>query len=80
MLHFVSAELRVPETEWPTTVPAFQSIINNSSSRRLGGRCPITVHTDVESGNLLAVALTIVSEHGEVSLHEARIMQSLNIS
>ena len=33
VLHALSTEMRVPETDWPSVVPALQSIINNSPSR-----------------------------------------------
>ena len=37
-MHVVNAEFNVAEADWTDTVPAIQSIINNSPSRRLGGR------------------------------------------
>ncbi len=45
VMHAFNSETRTPEADWPTTVQAIQSIINNSPSRRLGGRAPITVQT-----------------------------------
>lgn len=80
VLHAVSTELQVPETEWPSVVPAIQSIINNSPSRRLGGRCPIKVHTGMDSGNPLSVALTVAQDKDIPSLDEARVMQDLRIA
>lgn len=40
-----SAECKIPKAKWPSTVPAIQIITNNSPSRLLGNRAPITVHT-----------------------------------
>lgn len=74
-----SAEYMVPETEWPTTVPAIQSIINNSPSRRLGDRAPITVHTGIESGNPLHLALTSIGYLDATSANEAGSLQRLRI-
>lgn len=58
VMHDFNAEARIPETEMPRSVPAIQSIINNSPSRRLGNRAPITVHTGMEAGNPLRFAFT----------------------
>ncbi len=58
VMHAFNSETLTPEADWPDSVPAIQSIINNSPSRRLGGRAPITVHTGMPSGNPLTVALT----------------------
>lgn len=80
VLHAVSTEVQVPETEWPSVVPAIQSIINNSPSRRLNDLSPIKVHTGMDSGNPLSVALTIAKERGVRSLDETRILQNLRIS
>lgn len=40
-----STEFCIPEAEWASTVPAIQSILNNSPSLRLANRAPITVQT-----------------------------------
>ena len=79
-LHSLSTELRVPETEWPTVVPALQSIINNSPSRRLSGMSPIKVQTGMNPGNPLSIALTVAESTGVQSLDEARLMQTLSIT
>lgn len=75
----LSAEFKIPEVEWPTTVPAIQSIINNTPSRRLGNRAPITVHTGMKPGNPLALALSAINYVDAATTDEARVMQSLKI-
>ena len=45
VMRALSSEFRIPESDWTKSVLAIQSIINNSPSRRLGNRAPITVHT-----------------------------------
>lgn len=74
-----SAAFRIPEAEWPSTVPAIQSIINNSPSRRLGNRAPITVHTGMEPGNPLNLALTNLKIIDSASVDKARAMQALEL-
>ena len=74
-----SAEFRIPESDWPTTVPAVQSIINNSPSRRLGNRAPITVHTGMEPGNPLNLALSAINYSDADSVQDAQVMQELKI-
>lgn len=80
MLHAIGTELRSAETDFPSLVPAIQSIINNSPSRRLGDRAPITVHTGMRNGNPLSVALAIATAKNVSDLNEAEMMQRLNIS
>lgn len=58
IMHSVSTEFNVTEADWEKTVPAVQSIMKNSPSRRLGGRAPITVHTCMDFGNPLKVSLS----------------------
>jgi len=75
-----NTEMKKAEVDWPTSVSAIQSIINNSPSRRLGNRAPITVHTGMESGNPLSLALSEVKIRKTRSMDEARILQELNIT
>lgn len=79
MLHDVGAELQLPETEWPTIIPAIQSIITHSHSRRLGGPCPITIHTGMESVNRLSIALTIGLSRSMDTFDEASLLQQLEM-
>lgn len=48
VMRALNLDMRVAEIEWPLTVPAIQCVINNSTSRRLGNRVPIKVHTDMK--------------------------------
>lgn len=75
----MNTDMGVPETQWPSIVSAIQLVINNSPSRRLGGRAPIMVHTGMENGNPLSVALTIANHLAVRSLNEAKMIQRLNI-
>lgn len=77
LMHEFSAEFQIPETEWPTTVPAIMSIINNAPSRRLGNKVPITVHTGIPAGNPLNPALSTINYVGATNMEEARVMQIL---
>ena len=79
VMHALSAELRIPEAEWTKTVPAIQSIINNSPSRRLGNRAPITVHTGMEPGNPLLIALQTMNVRDVSSVGEAEVIQKLEV-
>ena len=54
----ICSEFNVEETDWTKSVSAVQSIINNSPSRRLGNRAPITVHTGMDPVNPLHLALS----------------------
>ena len=74
-----SAEFQIPESDWPKTVPAIQSIINNTPARRLGNRSPITVHTGMEPGNPLYLALNRMNIQDVSSVDKARILQALRI-
>jgi len=74
-----SAEFKIPEAEWPSTIPAIQSIINNTPSRRLGNRSPITVHTGMEPGNPLNLALSAISYVDSTSIDDVRALQALKI-
>lgn len=80
LLHILSTDRCVPETEWNTVVPAIQSVINNSPSRRLGGLSTIKVNTGMDSGNPFSVAIIIAQEPVVESLDEARIIQQMKIS
>ena len=60
VMHAFMSEFKVTETDWPSTVPAIQSIINNSPSRRLNNKAPITVHTGMHSGNPLNLSLNSI--------------------
>ena len=79
VIRALSAEFEVPEADWTTTVPAIQSIINNSPTRRLGNRAPITVHTGMEAGNPLQLALVSIGYKDIDSVDEARAIQKLSI-
>ena len=74
-----SAEFKIPEANWPTTVPAIQSIINNTPARRLGNRAPITVHTGMKSGNPLNLALSSINYNSTASVESARVIQNLKM-
>ena len=78
-MHAFNSETRTPEADWPKSVQAIQSIINNSPSRRLGGRSPITVHTGMPSGNPLTVALTQCSTQDISSIDEVKLLQELKM-
>lgn len=69
----------ISRTEWPRAVPAIQAIINKSPSRRLGGRAPITVHSGMQPGNPLTVALTTSKVTDVESLDHATTLQKLKI-
>ncbi len=79
MMHAFNSETLTPEADWPKSVPAIQSIINNSPSRRHCGRAQITVHTGMPSGNPLTVALTDRNIQGVQTTDQAMILQTLNI-
>lgn len=70
----MSAELRLPEISGPFVVPAIKSIINNSRSRRPGGR-PIKVFSDVESLSFFPIALTIAKDSRVISLDDFLVIQ-----
>lgn len=52
-----STKFKIHESDCPSTVPSIQNIINNTLSRRLGNKAPITVHTGMKSGNPQNLAL-----------------------
>ena len=52
-----SADFRIPEADRPISVTAIQSTTNNTSSRRLGSRSPITAHTGMDSGTPINLVL-----------------------
>lgn len=79
ILRALSSELSVPEASWSVLLNAIQSVINNSPSRRLGGRAPITVHTGMPSENPLSVALAATGQRNTSSINEARLFQKLQI-
>ncbi len=79
MMHAFNMETRTPEADWPTTVQAIQSIINNSPSRRLGGRAPITFHTGMPPGDPLTVALSGSKTRNVQSIDQARLQQKMNV-
>ena len=54
--------------------------VNNSPSRRLGGRAPITVHTGMPSGNPLTVVLTAWNVRNVQSFSQAQPLQKRNIN
>ncbi len=58
----------------PYSVPAIQSIINNSPSRRLRGRAPITSHTGMTTGNPVTVAMTNCNIQGMETIEQAGIL------
>ena len=74
-----NTETRTLESDWPKSVDAIQSIINNSPSRRLNGRAPITVHTGMEPGNPLNLALSTSGSKNVKSIDEVQLKQKLNI-
>lgn len=74
-----SAEFQIPESDWPSTVPAIQSIINNTPTRRLGNRSPTAVHTCMKSGNHLHLAMTTVKYDDVSSVDVVRVLQNLKI-
>lgn len=79
VMRALSAEFKIPESEWPSTVPAIQSIINNTPARRLGNRAPIKVHTGMDPVNPLQLALTTMNYVDARSKDDARIMRDLKI-
>lgn len=79
VMRALSVEFKIPESDWPTIVPAIQSIINNTPARRLGNRSPLTVHTGMESGNPLHLAMTAIKFEDATSVDEVQFMQSLKI-
>lgn len=79
VMRALSAEFKIPESDWPTTVPAIQCIINNSPTRRLGGRAPIKVHTGMEPGNPLNLALLSINYQNATSNDHARVLQKLKM-
>ena len=79
VLHALSTDMQVPETEWPTILLSLQSIINNSRTRRLGDLSPIKVHTGMDSGNPFSVALTIALERGVENIDEVKLNSTLKI-
>lgn len=79
VMHAFMSEYRIPEADWQTCVPAIQSIINNAPSRRLGNRAPIAVHTGMEPGNPLHIALQSINYVDATSVDEVRQMQTLRI-
>ncbi len=79
-MHAFISETLTPEADWPNSVPAIRSIINNSPSRRLGGRAPITVQIGMPSGNPLTVALTDCNIQDVDTTDQAMILQMLNIN
>ena len=79
VMRALSAELRIPESDWPKAVPAIQSVINNSPSRRLDNRSPIEVHTGMSPGNPLSVALSSFETRDVDSAEQASILQELKI-
>lgn len=74
-----SHECQIEEADWTKTVPAIQSIINNTPARRLGNRAPVTVHTGMDAGNPLDLALTSLSYKDAFSVDEVRIKQTMDI-
>ncbi len=75
-MHAFNSETLSSEADWPKSVPAIQSIINNPLSRRLGARAPITVDIGMPSENLLTVALTDCNIQDVERNDQAKMLQS----
>lgn len=74
VMHELCTDLRVPETEWPSTVEAIQLVNNNSPLRRLGGRSLIKIHTGTDSGNHLSVVLIVTYTRGMANVNKAELI------
>ena len=74
-----NTEAYIPEIEWPRSIPAIQSIISNSSSRRLERRATITVHTGMPAGNHLSLALTQANFKEVQTIDKVRLTQKVKI-
>ncbi len=79
VMHAANSKTRTPEADWPATVQVIQRIINNSPSRRIRGRAPITVLTRMASGNPLSVALSTSMSRNVRSIDQARLQQRVNV-
>ncbi len=80
VMHAFNSETLAPEAYRPYSVPAIQSIINNSPSRRLRGRAPITAHTGILPGTLSPWPMTDCNIQGMETIGQAGILQKLNIT
>ncbi len=74
--HLLCVRVNNPEAYWPKSAQAIQSIINNSPSRRLGGRAPNTALTGISSGNPLIVALTQSNVRNVKSFDQDELVES----
>ncbi len=77
VMHAFNSETLTTVADWPNSVQAIQSIINNSPSRRTGGCAPIKVHTGISSKNLLTMALTRCEFQNVDSFDQAIFRQKL---
>lgn len=78
-MHCVSNEFNVAEADWQKTVLAVHIIINNSSSRRLSGRAPITMNMGMDAGNSLQVALSTLKENEVSGVNDVSLLQNLEV-
>lgn len=78
-LQTMSTDMRVPEVEWPTVVPAKQSVINKSPACRLSGKGPITPRTETERGEPLSATLKTAKHCGVSNLIKSEMIQRLTI-
>lgn len=60
-------------------MPFIQSIINNKRTRGLRNRAPIEIHSGIDSGNPLQLALTAIIYVNTSSTDEVEVLQSLKI-
>ena len=79
VMRALSVELRMPESDWPKTVSAIQSVINNYLSLRLDNRSPIEVHTGMSLNNPLSMALSSFETRDVDFTDQTSILQKLRI-
>ena len=51
------SEAQLARKEWPTVVPIVQAALNSTPSKRINGRCPLTVFSGLASDNPISVAV-----------------------
>lgn len=79
LLRVLGTEFNVPEARWPFLVASAQSVINNSPSRRLAVRAPLTVHAGQSPGSPLSVTLSTHGNNEVSSKEQVGILQNVSV-
>lgn len=75
----ILSEFQYPSKSWPTVLPIVQSALNNSPSRRLNGKCPLTAFTGLPQSTPMLTIKNEASIPAVKTLDLIRADQLLNI-